>query len=133
MRETLLIYNISLGEGMELFEEFCKEQGIEMIAVSPDEYKVPLGYMAYGSAEQKAPYMLPETDCFTEPLLLFAGFTNQRLTEVLKGLKERRLPRVSLKAVLTEHNAVWDSHTLYEQLAEERAAFETKTGRSPHH
>lgn len=125
MKETILIYNTLQKELLDLYNTFCEQQQIAFISVPKEEYAVPLGFLAYGSQEQKKPYIGGGGNLgFDEPMLIFAGFTNQRLTQILKELREKGMPIVSLKAVLTEHNALWDSVTLYGHLAEERAQFE---------
>ena len=81
----------------------------------------------YGTDEQKKAYVGPKGDVPVEfppePMLVFAGFTDRRLTAILSELREKGLSDISLKAVLTEYNAIWNSATLYSQLAEERAQF----------
>jgi len=139
MKETILLYNLFEKELFEKYQELCDSRQIRLVAVSDKEAAVPLGFLAYGSEEQKAEYMgSSENDRLLdgdgkaeklkgfpeEPMMIFAGFTNQRLTDMLGTLRTEGFPGISLKAVLTEHNALWDSCTLYEHLSEERAQFE---------
>lgn len=122
LKEVVLIYNIDDRNRYLLYENFFSSHQVELKEVTEAESSVPLGFLAYGSEEQKADYNIPGV-LPAEPMMVFAGFTNQRLRLMLDGLKSKGLTEASLKAVLTEHNAVWDSATLYEQLAEERAQF----------
>ncbi len=141
MKETILLYNIFEKELFKKYQELCDSRQIRLVAVSDREAAVPLGFLAYGSEEQKADYIkTPEQrddrsldgdgkaeglKAFPEePMMIFAGFTNPRLTDMLGTLRTAGFPGISLKAVLTEHNALWDSCTLYEHLSEERAQFE---------
>lgn len=143
MRETILLYNMERPEESDGYRAFCDLHHIALISVPREEYGVPLGFLAFGSKEQKAPYIgdkssrpaktggLPTVHSdllFSEPMMVFAGFTDPGLKAVLRGIRMSGLPGVSLKAVLTEHNALWDSAVLYEQLSEERSAFEKIKG-----
>ena len=59
-----------------------------------------------------------------EELLVFCGFTEERLDELLKSLKKAGVPRTILKAILTETNAHWTVYELYDHLVEERKQLE---------
>ena len=66
------------------------------------------------------PGEMPEL--FGEPMLVMAGFSGPLLTAFLNFLKQRKIPRVALKAVLTETNAQWTSIQLHTELSKEREA-----------
>ncbi|MBQ9157230.1 MAG: DUF3783 domain-containing protein [Eubacterium sp.] len=137
MKETILLYNISRQPVLDLYQSICQEHNIELKLVPAEEYTVPVGFLAYGTREQKAPYIngtkkasvenaeISEAgrNPFDEPMMVFGGFTGPRLNQILKVFRESGLAGIPLKAMLTEYNAVWDSMTLYGQLSEERAAF----------
>lgn len=125
LKEIVLIYNIDNRKRYQLYEKFFSFHQVELKEVTRAESSVPLGFLAYGSKEQKAGYNTPASFP-AEPMMVFAGFTNQRLSLMLDELRRQGLTEVSLKAVLTEHNAVWDSATLYEQLVEERRVYSKK-------
>ena len=55
-------------------------------------------------------------------LLVFAGFTGAKLNQFLNAMYKQKIPRVNLKAMLTEHNVNWDSVTLHDELAKEHEA-----------
>ena len=61
-----------------------------------------------------------------EELLVFCGFTEERLDELLDKLRKAGVPRRILKAVLTETNAHWTVYELCDHLAEERRKFEQR-------
>lgn len=52
-------------------------------------------------------------------MLVLSGFTEERLEEFLGNLKKSGVPKIGLKAVVTETNAQWTAYQLYEQLKEE--------------
>ena len=59
---------------------------------------------------------------FDDPMLVFAGFTGTKLNQFLNAMYKQKIPRVNLKAMLTEHNVNWDSVTLHDELAKEHEA-----------
>ncbi len=52
-------------------------------------------------------------------MLVFKGFTEKQLDEVLLRFRSNKIPKVNLKAVLTPSNQTWDSITLYKELKKE--------------
>lgn len=125
--ETVLLYNVDDKTKYSLYLDFFRSRKVELKQVNRLEKDVPIGLLAYGTDEQKKAYVGPKGDVPVEfppePMLVFAGFTDRRLTAILSELREKGLSDISLKAVLTEYNAIWNSSTLYSQLAEERAQF----------
>lgn len=125
--ETVLLYNVDDKTKYSLYLDFFRSRKVELKQVNRLEKDVPIGLLAYGTDEQKKAYVGPKGDVPVEfppePMLVFAGFTDRRLTAILSELREKGLSDISLKAVLTEYNAIWNSATLYSQLAEERAQF----------
>ena len=54
-----------------------------------------------------------------EEMLVLKQFSSRRIDELLLNLRKAGVPRISLKAVLTEHNCGWTFYALYEELREE--------------
>ena len=67
-----------------------------------------------------------ERGSFDDPMLVFAGFTGQKLDQFLNAMRKQKIPRINLKAMLTEHNVQWDSVTLHDELAKEHEAMKRK-------
>ena len=57
---------------------------------------------------------------------VFAGFTGQKLDQFLNAMRKQKIPKINLKAMLTEHNVKWDSMTLHDELAREHEAMNKK-------
>ena len=91
--------------------------GVALRTVSPDAYRLPIAAVAGGllPTGEGTEYTLPE------PMLIFVNMPEVRLRQFLAAMREEG-PRVSLKAVLTPHNAVWSAEELYRELCRERAA-----------
>ena len=54
-----------------------------------------------------------------EEVMVLKQFSSQRLDMLLAGLRRAGVPRIALKAVLTEHNSDWTFYHLYQELKEE--------------
>ena len=65
----------------------------------------------------------PEID---EEMLVMKNFTNRRIDELLVGLRRAGVPKIELKAVVTETNCGWSFYALYEELKKEREAMTKK-------
>ncbi|MDO4977151.1 MAG: DUF3783 domain-containing protein [Eubacteriales bacterium] len=107
-------------------DQACKDFGLCPSHVNSQECSLPLGFLAYGNEERKEEYLKEDslkTNLINRPMMLIAGFTNQRLKEFLSYLKEKEIPYIAFKAVLTEYNAEWDSIELFSELEKDEAYF----------
>ena len=68
------------------------------------------------AAEQIAP--------MAEELMILSGFTDERLNELLGKLRNAGVPKIRLKAIVTETNADWTVYELYRQLEDEAGIYE---------
>ncbi len=102
----------------------CAQQGIRVCGVSPEQYGIPLGILAGGTKEQQEEYraQCPAPEAFEEEMMVFAFLSDKKLNQFLQAMRKNKLPRIPLKAVLTEHNAVWDSAALCRELRREEEA-----------
>ena len=119
--ETVLYYDFISEENRKKLEKVCRETGAKLKVIRPEEYRVPLGFLCYGSEEQIGEYLSDGDTAppLERPMLLLAGFTEPRLRVFLDKMKSQGIPPVALKAVLTEYNATWDSLALYDELEKE--------------
>lgn len=56
-----------------------------------------------------------------EEMLVLHHFSSQRLDELLVNLRKAGVPKIQLKAVITETNCQWTFYHLYEEISEEHA------------
>jgi hypothetical protein len=54
-----------------------------------------------------------------EEMMVFGGFTQSEVFELLDALRRQGIQPPRLKAMLTPHNAGWDPHRLQRELLEE--------------
>lgn len=55
----------------------------------------------------------------TQELLILHHFSSQRLDELLAAMRKAGIPRIALKAVVTETNRNWTLRQLYREIEEE--------------
>ena len=115
-RSKILCYNISSETFTALTRE-AKKLKAETVLVAPESYGLPLLSVASGVKANANPLA---SSTLSEGMLVFVNFPDTMLDVFLSVLREKGI-RVSLKAILTPHNAVWDAHTLYNELCRERA------------
>lgn len=66
-----------------------------------------------------------------EEILVMKNFTGRRIDELLLNLRKAGVPKIALKAVVTEQNSRWTFCQLYEEIKKEHLAMtaaETKKG-----
>lgn len=123
MQETLLAFGVN-AEKMKKIRGLCLEMGIRPVEVPADQLQAPLGLLA-GARGWMNPAMMAgqrEAGSMDEEMIVMAGFSQDLLELFLDRLRHAECS-VSLKAVLTDQNAVWNGGMLQEELKQERAAF----------
>lgn len=114
---TVLLYNISAEKSRKIKFIFI-QLGIHIKTIEKSDYNKPIGFLAgiLDTSNIDVPY---DGKGFSEEMLVFKGFTEKQLDEVLLRFRSNKIPKVNLKAVLTPSNQIWDSITLYEELKKE--------------
>ena len=90
----------------------------------PDQVLESVGYLAGVPGFEKREVSetleteekLPE---ITEPMLVMRDFTGRRIDTLLLNLRKAKVPKINLKAIVTEQNAGWSFYHLYEEIGEE--------------
>ena len=136
MMETVLYYNPGRPETMKhvaMMKSVLVRMGVRIRNIGPEQVLEKVGYLAgmegYEAAGGSAgadgadgertgagPGELP---VIPEEVLVLKQFSSQRLDMLLSGLRRAGVPRIALKAVLTEHNSDWTFYHLYQELKEE--------------
>ena len=98
--------------------------GVKIRNVTPDQVLESVGYLtgvpgfekreAADQAEEKE--TLPQ---ITEQMLVMKDFTGRRIDTLLLNLRKAKVPKINLKAIVTEQNAAWSFYHLYEEIKEE--------------
>ena len=122
MRETVLLYNIQDKKTRSAIQFIAVQMKIRVRSVAPSQYHMPLGLLAFGKEEDQKEYLTNAPAAFDDAMLVFAGLPAGRLHVFLSQMGKKKVPTIDLKASLTEHNAVWDSVTLHDELVKEPAS-----------
>lgn len=134
-KETVLYYNPGdpeTAKHVALMKSVLVRMGIRIRNVGPDQIHETVGYLAglegYPSREEAKGMLDRQEDetplAIPVEVMVLKQFSDRRLDELLMNLRRAKVPRIRLKAVLTEHNSHWSFYQLYEELWKEHQAME---------
>ena len=131
LTETVRYYNPGRPETMKhvpMMKGVLVRMGIRIRNIGPEQVMETVGYLAgmdgfqasdkktEGQTEGQEEAGLP---VIPVEMMVLKQFSNRRLDELLMNLRKAGVPKIGLKAVLTEHNSTWTFYHLYEELKEE--------------
>ena len=98
--------------------------GVKIRNVAPDQVMESVGYLAgVPGFEKREVLQQPEAEekipQITEQMLVKKDFTSRRIDTLLLNLRKAKVPKINLKAIVTEQNAGWSFYHLYEEIGEE--------------
>ena len=124
--EMALYYNPGNGipaRQTALMKSVFVRMGVRIRNVGPEDVNQTVGYLAglKGFERQEAGEAgaLP---VIPEQVLVLKGFSGGRLDLLLSSLRRAGVPKIDLKAVLTEQNSGWTFYRLYEEIRAEHAS-----------
>ena len=123
MNPVLFCWNLQ-PQRRQILRSFCDTENVLLRPVTAAECAVPLAALGQ-NPRQTGLQRMP----FEDEMLLMAGFSDRQLDRLLRALRQEGMQTVRLKAVLTPHNASWDSLHLYRELSDE--ASRMSGGRPP--
>lgn len=146
MMETVLYYNPGRPETMKhvaMMKSVLVRMGVRIRNIGPEQVLEKVGYLAgmegyeaaggsagadgagadgagaQGADGERTGAGPGELPVIPEEVMVLKQFSSQRLDMLLAGLRRAGVPRIALKAVLTEHNSDWTFYHLYQELKEE--------------
>ena len=97
--------------------------GVKIRNVAPDQVLESVGYLAgmpgFEKGEVPEQGKTEEMPQITEQMLVMRDFTSRRIDTLLLNLRKAKVPKINLKAIVTEQNAGWSFYHLYEEIGEE--------------
>lgn len=82
--------------------------GIRIKNISPDQMGQTIGYLAgFDGFEEIKQEECPDVE---EEILVMKNFSNSRIDELLLNLRRAGVPKIDLKAVITDTNCKWKFH-----------------------
>ena len=121
IREMVLYYAPQPLPYVSKLKGVLVRMGVRIKNISPDQTGQKVGHLAGMpgfEAESETGEILP----IKEEMLVMKNFTSRRVDDLLANLRNAGVPRIALKAVITEQNSQWTFYELYGELRKEHAA-----------
>ncbi|MDO4269119.1 MAG: DUF3783 domain-containing protein [Eubacteriales bacterium] len=119
VRETVLYYTPQQSEKVVKLKGVLVRMGIRIKNIGPDQVTETVGSLLgirdCGAEQEKA----AELPVLEEEMLVMHKFSGRRLDELLHNLRKAGVPKIELKAVVTETNIDWTFSRLYEEIRKE--------------
>lgn len=132
VQETVLYYAPEKRPYTAKLKGVLVRMGIRIRDVSADQVLEQVGALAgireFQSKEFASEELRTKESEYTEGLpvipeemLVMHRFSSQRIDELLANLRKAGVPKIQLKAVVTETNCQWTFYHLYEEISAEHA------------
>lgn len=119
--EAVYYYRPAPTAHEELLKTACGRFGARFKPLSPADLGQTVGFLT--GLPGHTPAADAEAPPLDEELLLLHRFKNSRIDYFLTALRNAGVPKIGLKAVVTETNAAWTLAALADELKKERAEF----------
>lgn len=124
MREMVLYYNPVPAPHVAKLKGVLVRMGVRIKNIQPEQVMQKVGFLAgidgYEESEASKMSETPEVmPVMEEEMLVMRGFTSRRMDELLLNLRKAGVPKIALKAVVTESNCEWTFYHLYGEIKEE--------------
>ena len=126
MKEVVLYYNPGNAPKPALMKSVLVRMGIRIKNVTNEQTGETIGSLL-GMEQQGNPDEAGEKTDGAIEMLVLHQFTERRLDQLLFQLRKAGVPKIELKAIVTEQNSRWTLYQLYEELRKEREAFADET------
>lgn len=119
IKETVLYYEPVKGKDTGKMKGVLVRLGIRIKNIQPDQVGQKVGYLAGLPGYEERTESLDPLPVISEKMLVMKNFTGSRMELLLKELKRAGVPKIDLKAVITESNRDWTFYELYEEIRKE--------------
>lgn len=119
MKETVLYYNPNKAAHASKLKSVFVRMGIKIKNISEDQLDEKVGYLVGLEGFEACENKTLDFDVIEEEVLVMKDFSDRRLNELLMQMRKAGVPRIALKAVVTEHNVNWTFRALYKEIKEE--------------
>lgn len=124
--ETVLYYTPEPSEKAVKLKGVLVRMGIRIKNISPEQAGETIGsllgiagYEKNSEEDRGAENEEKALPVMDQEMLVMHRFSERRLDELLMNLRKAGVPKIALKAIVTESNAGWSFSHLYEELLEE--------------
>lgn len=122
MGETVLYYNPGNAPKPAVMKSVLVRMGVRIKNIREEQLGETIGSLLGIEKKEKTEGTAPAGP-LEEQMLVLYRFSGNRLDQLLYGLRKAGVPKIELKAVVTEKNSRWTMYELYEELKKEREAF----------
>ena len=126
MKELVLYYTPSPSPHVAKLKSVLVRMGVRIKNIGPEQVNQTVGYLAglpgFEARAGVADGTAETLPVIPEEVLVMKNFTSSRIDALLYGLRKAGVPKIALKAIITESNSKWTFYQLYEELKEEHAA-----------
>lgn len=121
MSEIVLYYAPDDIPHVSLVKGVLVQMGVKIKNLTPARCVMKVGYLAgmEGFEKETVSGQERQLSFMKEEMMIMAGFSEERLDMLLSGLRKAGVPKINLKAIVTETNAQWTPCELYMELAKE--------------
>lgn len=110
-RESVIFYHVRKLPYLGKLRQALKEMGAELREIGPEEAGQKIGFLAGLPGFEKAEGVLAMK--IPEEVMILGGFTSSRMDELFRKMREAGIPKIALKAAVTETNKNWTLGQLY--------------------
>ncbi|MDO5336067.1 MAG: DUF3783 domain-containing protein [Eubacteriales bacterium] len=110
-RESVVFYHMRKLPYLGKLGQVLKEMGAELLERGPEDAGQKIGFLVGLPGFEKAQGVLPMK--IPEEIMILNGFTSSRMDELFKRMREAGIPKIALKAAITESNKNWTLGQLY--------------------
>lgn len=122
VQETVLYYTPVQGPNVMKLKGVLVRMGVRIRNVAAEQTGEVVGSLLGmpGFDEKKETEAEPVGE-IAEEMLVMHNFSGSRIDELLLNLRKAGVPKIQLKAIVTETNCSWTFYQLYEEIREEHA------------
>ena len=121
IKGTVLYYTPERSDRTTKLKSIFVRQGLRIRNIREEEFNETVGYLAGIKGYEKADRSQEERE-IPEEVLVMKGFTSRQIDDLLLGIRKAGLPKIALKAIITDQNAGWTFYHLYEEIKKEHEA-----------
>lgn len=118
--EAVFYYTPAPSDKETALRALCARLGIRFKVIAPDQAGQKLGALVGlpGFAAEEVP-----AASLADEVLILHRFADRKIDVFLAAMRKADIPRIALKAVVTEHNADWSLTALAAELQREHDEF----------
>ena len=122
LKEMVLYYNPNQSPYAAKLKGVLVRMGIRIKNITPEQTGAGMPGFAADLTDTADQNPIPQ---IPEEILVMKNFTGRRIDELLLNLRKAGVPKIALKAVITEQNSRWTFYQLYEEIKKEHLAMTT--------